>query len=87
MDPHSSGPEIGSKRWHYAEKLVAAGFSETGRDIPIARPVAIADNSQKARDVARSGAEWIVNSLLGAQRRPVMRGSFTPAGVDPIQAR
>ena len=35
--------------------------------------------------MARSGAEWILNSYLGAQHRPVMQGSFTPAGVDPIQ--
>jgi alkanesulfonate monooxygenase SsuD/methylene tetrahydromethanopterin reductase-like flavin-dependent oxidoreductase (luciferase family) len=30
-------------------------------------------------------AEWILNSYLGAQHRPVMQGSFTPAGVDPVQ--
>ena len=66
-------------------ELAASGFSETGRDIPIARLVAIADNAGKAAAVARGGAEWIVNSYLGAQHRPVMQGSFTPAGVDPIQ--
>jgi alkanesulfonate monooxygenase SsuD/methylene tetrahydromethanopterin reductase-like flavin-dependent oxidoreductase (luciferase family) len=85
MDPHSSGPEIGVKRRRYAEKLVGAGFSEDGRDIPIARLVAIADNAGKAMGVARSGAEWILNSYLSAQHRPVMQGSFTPAGVDPVQ--
>ena len=85
MDPHSSGPEIGAKRRYYAEKLAAAGFSEAGRDIPIARLVAIADNAGKAAEVARNGAEWIVNSYLGAQHRPVMRHNFWSAGVDPIQ--
>jgi len=85
MDPHSSAPEIGVKRRHYAEKLAASGFSETGRDIPIARLVAIAGNSEKAAEVARGGAEWILNSYLGAQHRPIMQGSFTPAGIDPIQ--
>jgi alkanesulfonate monooxygenase SsuD/methylene tetrahydromethanopterin reductase-like flavin-dependent oxidoreductase (luciferase family) len=85
MDPHSSGPEIGAKRRHYAEKLTASGFSQVGRDIPVARLVAIADNAGKATDVARNGAEWIVNSYLGAQHRPVMQASFTPAGVDPVQ--
>jgi alkanesulfonate monooxygenase SsuD/methylene tetrahydromethanopterin reductase-like flavin-dependent oxidoreductase (luciferase family) len=39
MDPHSSAPEIGAKRRFYAEKLAAGGFSEAGRDIPIARLV------------------------------------------------
>jgi alkanesulfonate monooxygenase SsuD/methylene tetrahydromethanopterin reductase-like flavin-dependent oxidoreductase (luciferase family) len=85
MDPHSSAPEIGAKRRRYAEKLAAAGFSADGCDIPIARLVAIADSDGEAAAVARSGAEWILNSYLGAQYQPVMQGSFTPAGVDPIQ--
>src|SRR5205085_7270336 len=61
MDPHSSGPEIGVKRRYYAAKLAAAGFSDIGRDIPIARLVAIAPSAGKAADVARGGAEWILN--------------------------
>ena len=85
MDPHSSAIEIGRKRRFYSEKLAAAGFSEAGRDIPIARLVALADNTGEAAAVARSGAEWILNSYLGAQHRPVMQGSFTPAGVDPVR--
>jgi alkanesulfonate monooxygenase SsuD/methylene tetrahydromethanopterin reductase-like flavin-dependent oxidoreductase (luciferase family) len=85
MDPHSSAPEIAAKRRHYAEKLTAAGFSEAGRDIPIARLVAIAGSASEAASVARSGAEWILNSYLGAQHRPVMQGSFTPAGSDPLR--
>ena len=47
--------------------------------------MAIAGDDRKAREVARSGAEWILNSYLGAQHRPVMQGSFTAAGVDPLQ--
>ena len=85
MDPHSSGPEIGAKRRHYAAKLAAAGFSDAGRDIPIARLVAIAPSAGKAADIARGGAEWILSSYLGARHRPVMQGSFTPAGADPVR--
>ncbi len=81
----SSGPEIGVKRRHYTAKLAAAGFSEAGRDIPIARLVAIATSAGKAAEVARGGAEWILNSYLGTQHRPVMQGSFTPAGIDPVR--
>jgi alkanesulfonate monooxygenase SsuD/methylene tetrahydromethanopterin reductase-like flavin-dependent oxidoreductase (luciferase family) len=84
MDPHSSALEIRHKRRLYAERLAAAGFAEIGRDIPVARLVAIAEDAEKAAAVAKSGAEWIVNSYLGAQHRPVMEGSFTPAGVDPV---
>jgi alkanesulfonate monooxygenase SsuD/methylene tetrahydromethanopterin reductase-like flavin-dependent oxidoreductase (luciferase family) len=85
MDPHSSAAEIGRKRLRYAEKLAAAGFSEAGRDIPIARLVALGRNPREAAAVALSGAEWIVNSYLGAQHRPVMQDKFTPEGVDPIR--
>jgi alkanesulfonate monooxygenase SsuD/methylene tetrahydromethanopterin reductase-like flavin-dependent oxidoreductase (luciferase family) len=85
MDPHSSTAEIARKRRVYDEKLSAAGFSESGRDIPVARLVAVDDNASKAAAVARSGAEWILNSYLGAQHQPVIQHSFTPAGVDPLQ--
>jgi alkanesulfonate monooxygenase SsuD/methylene tetrahydromethanopterin reductase-like flavin-dependent oxidoreductase (luciferase family) len=85
MDPHSSTPEIGAKRRFYADKLAAAGFSEAGRDIPVARLVAIAESAGKAAAVARSGAEWILNSYLGAQHRPVIERSFTPEGADPVR--
>jgi alkanesulfonate monooxygenase SsuD/methylene tetrahydromethanopterin reductase-like flavin-dependent oxidoreductase (luciferase family) len=86
MDPHSSAAEIGGKRRFYREQLAAAGFSETGRDIPVARLVALAADAAKAEAVARTGAQWIVNSYLGAQHRPVLQlGGFAPAGADPIR--
>ena len=85
MDPHSTAAEIGRKRRRYAEKLAAAGFPEDGRDLPVARLVALARNAEAAAAVARGGAEWIVNSYLGAQHRPVMHASFAPDGVDPVR--
>ena len=85
MDPHSSSAEIGRKRRLYAERLTASGFSETGRDIPVARLVALGQNMAAAAAVARNGARWILNSYLGAEHRPVMQASFNPAGVDPVQ--
>jgi alkanesulfonate monooxygenase SsuD/methylene tetrahydromethanopterin reductase-like flavin-dependent oxidoreductase (luciferase family) len=84
MDPHSSAAELGRKRRFYADRLAASGHTETGRDIPMARLVAIAEDAAKAAAVAKSGALWIVQSYLGAQHRPVMQGGFTPAGVDPV---
>jgi alkanesulfonate monooxygenase SsuD/methylene tetrahydromethanopterin reductase-like flavin-dependent oxidoreductase (luciferase family) len=86
MDPHSSASEIGAKRRFYREQLAAAGFSEAGREIPVARLVAIAADAAKAEAVARSGAQWIVDSYLGSQHRPVLQqGGFTPQGADPIR--
>src|SRR5216684_5196338 len=37
MDPHASTKELGDKRRRYAEKLADAGFSDKGREIPMAR--------------------------------------------------
>ncbi len=85
MDPHSSAAEIGRKRRFYGERLAASGFSEAGRDIPMARLVALAGTAGEAAAVARAGAEWIVDSYLDARHRPVMQSSFTPEGVDPIR--
>ncbi|HUC10684.1 MAG TPA: LLM class flavin-dependent oxidoreductase, partial [Stellaceae bacterium] len=85
MDPHSSIAEIGRKRRRYAEKLAAAGFTDAGRDIPVARLIALGHDAATAAAIARRGAQWIVNSYLGAQHRPVMPGSFTPEGIDPVR--
>jgi alkanesulfonate monooxygenase SsuD/methylene tetrahydromethanopterin reductase-like flavin-dependent oxidoreductase (luciferase family) len=85
MDPHSSAAEIGRKRRIYGERLLAGGYSEAGRDIPVARLVALGRSADAAEAVARSGAEWVVNSYLGVQHRPVMHSSFNPEGVDPIR--
>src|SRR5438067_1154221 len=42
MDPHASMKEPGDKRRHYGQKLVDAGYSDAGRDIPMARLLALA---------------------------------------------
>jgi alkanesulfonate monooxygenase SsuD/methylene tetrahydromethanopterin reductase-like flavin-dependent oxidoreductase (luciferase family) len=84
MDPHSAHAEIGEKRRFYAERLAAAGCSEEGRDIPMARLVALAASPAEAEEVARRGAEWILNSYLGARHRPVIAAQFTPEGADPV---
>ena len=83
MDPHASAAEIGRKRRHYFERLAAAGFSDAGRDLPVARLVALAA-SRGAAEIARRGAQWMVDSYLGAQHRPVCRTAH-PRGVDPVQ--
>lgn len=65
MDPHSSATELGKKRRHYAERLAAAGHSDAGRVIPMARLVAIDETTEKAREVARRGAQWTIASYIG----------------------
>jgi alkanesulfonate monooxygenase SsuD/methylene tetrahydromethanopterin reductase-like flavin-dependent oxidoreductase (luciferase family) len=85
LDPHASHQDIGNKRRFYAERLSAAGFSLAGRDLPVARLVAIADTTPKAAEIARRGAQWIVDSYFGATHRPVGVADPATPGADPVQ--
>ena len=84
MDPHSSRSDLIRKRQHYAMKLIEAGFSDTGRTIPMARLVAIDETEEKARDVAQRAAEWTVASYVGHAHNHVRQEMRTFGGKDPI---
>jgi alkanesulfonate monooxygenase SsuD/methylene tetrahydromethanopterin reductase-like flavin-dependent oxidoreductase (luciferase family) len=87
MDPHSAHVEIARKRELYRTQLEAAGHRFAGREIPVARLLAVADTEAKAEETARRGAAWIVGSYMGQARGNV----FDPKGlsggpdVDPVQ--
>jgi len=85
MDPHAGHADIGRKRRFYADRLAAAGHSVAGRDLPVARLVAIAETSEKAAQVARDGAQWIVNSYFGSQHNPVGVADPNRTSIDPVQ--
>jgi alkanesulfonate monooxygenase SsuD/methylene tetrahydromethanopterin reductase-like flavin-dependent oxidoreductase (luciferase family) len=85
MDPHSSMQDIGRKRQTYLEKLAAAGFAPDGRDIPMARLIALADTPDKAEQVARRGAQWLVDSYAGPQHRKMMYAERSYGGLDPVE--
>ena len=56
MDPHSAHGEIGRKRAEYQIGLEKAGHETTGREIPMARLMAIAETDEEAAAVAERGA-------------------------------
>ena len=85
LDPHASHRDIGSKRRFYGERLKAAGFSLDGRELPVARLLALGDTAAKAAEVARRGAQWIVQSYFGAAHRPVGVSDPNRPGIDPIE--
>jgi alkanesulfonate monooxygenase SsuD/methylene tetrahydromethanopterin reductase-like flavin-dependent oxidoreductase (luciferase family) len=60
MDPHSTHEEIGEKWEHYRQRLEAHGHSIAGREVPIARLLAIAATEAEAAEVARLGAKWLL---------------------------
>jgi alkanesulfonate monooxygenase SsuD/methylene tetrahydromethanopterin reductase-like flavin-dependent oxidoreductase (luciferase family) len=72
MDPHSSHAEIGRKQRLYAERLAAAGHDRAGRDIPVARLLAVARNRAEAEAVATRGVRWIIDSYADVRHRPVL---------------
>jgi alkanesulfonate monooxygenase SsuD/methylene tetrahydromethanopterin reductase-like flavin-dependent oxidoreductase (luciferase family) len=67
MDPHASRADLARKRRHYAAKLMEAGHSDAGRVIPMSRLVAVDDTAEKAREVARRAAGWMLASYVGPQ--------------------
>jgi alkanesulfonate monooxygenase SsuD/methylene tetrahydromethanopterin reductase-like flavin-dependent oxidoreductase (luciferase family) len=84
MDPHSSRDDLIRKRRHYGEKLVAAGHSDIGRTIPMARLIAIDETAEKASEVARRAAQWIVASYVGPSHDARRQEVRTFGGKDPI---
>jgi alkanesulfonate monooxygenase SsuD/methylene tetrahydromethanopterin reductase-like flavin-dependent oxidoreductase (luciferase family) len=85
MDPHAAHRDIGRKRQYYFEKLKAAGHAAEGRELPIARLVALGDTAAEGRETARAGAQWIVDSYFGAQHNPVGIADPNAPGVDRVQ--
>ena len=85
MDPHASTKELGDKRRRYAEKLADAGFSDKGREIPMARLVALAPTTAEAETVARRGAQWLIESYAGPQHAHRKSMQRTYGGQDPTQ--
>ena len=71
LDPHSPHPRIAEKRAFYHERLEQAGHSPEGRDLPMARLLAVAPTDAQAREVARAGAEWTVGSHAKGPTKPV----------------
>src|SRR5581483_12183484 len=51
------------------------GHTDGGRDIPMARLIALADTAERAEAVARRGAAWTVGAYIGGSGR----------GDDPVE--
>jgi len=70
MDPHCSIDQIAAKRQTYDRTLRENGFDPAGRDIPVARLLAIAPTDEQARRVAESGAQWTTTSYAKSPQAP-----------------
>ena len=68
MDPHAANGEIALKRRIYQEEMEAHGHSVEGRDLPMARYIAVGATHAEAEAVARRSAEWTVGSYMKPQK-------------------
>ena len=62
LDPHCSGSELAKKRALYHNRLAAAGHACEGREIPVARLIAVAESEQQAEEIAKQGVGWFFGS-------------------------
>ena len=62
MDPHATHEEIGAKRRLYEDELTA-GHVVNGRDIPVARNIALGNTQAEAEDSPK-GAEFAFGNYL-----------------------
>jgi alkanesulfonate monooxygenase SsuD/methylene tetrahydromethanopterin reductase-like flavin-dependent oxidoreductase (luciferase family) len=62
--PHSTHTELGEAKRFYLQKLKEYGHSSTGRDLPMARLLAIASTDAEAANVARQGAQWLLKTYI-----------------------
>jgi len=83
MDPHASHRDIATKRAFYESELTAAGYSMAGREIPMARNIALGRTQAEAEAVARRGAEFMFGSYL---RKPGSIRAATQQKTIPIDA-
>lgn len=77
MDPHSTHVELGEKKKFYKKKLGEYGYSMEGRDVPMARLLAIDETDEAAAAGARQGAQWLLKTYVDPK--------MFSMGVDPVQ--
>jgi len=75
MDPHATHRDIATKRAFYQSELEKAGHSMEGREIPMARNIALANTDAEALEIAKRGAQFMFGNYL-----PKGVGAAEPAG-------
>jgi alkanesulfonate monooxygenase SsuD/methylene tetrahydromethanopterin reductase-like flavin-dependent oxidoreductase (luciferase family) len=68
LGPHQTFAENAANQQRYRQELEAHGHSIAGRDLPIARLVAVADTDAAAEATARAGVDWIAGSYINPSK-------------------
>jgi alkanesulfonate monooxygenase SsuD/methylene tetrahydromethanopterin reductase-like flavin-dependent oxidoreductase (luciferase family) len=64
LGPHAHYTEMARRHEMYRKELEAHGYTIAGRELPMARLLAVAETDQAAEDIARRGAQWMVDSYM-----------------------
>lgn len=64
LGPHQTFAENAANRERYRRELEASGHALAGRDLPIARLLAVAESDEAAEEIARAGVRWIAGSYI-----------------------
>ncbi len=84
MDPHASFEQIARKYELYRDELAGNGHSIEGKQIPMARLLAVSESASEAEQIARSGAAWTVGAYANPAKLPAGTKGAEPAA-DPVQ--
>jgi alkanesulfonate monooxygenase SsuD/methylene tetrahydromethanopterin reductase-like flavin-dependent oxidoreductase (luciferase family) len=68
LSPHPTFQDIAAHYELYRRELEAHGHSLAGRDIPMARLIALAESDAEAEQVARNGVSWIAGSYINPSK-------------------
>ena len=68
LSPHPTFQDIAGHYQLYRRELEAHGHSLAGRDIPMARLIALAESDAAAEQVARNGVSWIAGSYINPSK-------------------
>jgi alkanesulfonate monooxygenase SsuD/methylene tetrahydromethanopterin reductase-like flavin-dependent oxidoreductase (luciferase family) len=68
LGPHQTFAENAENRETYRQELEAHGHALAGRDLPIARLIAVADSDAEAEQIARAGVQWIAGSYINPSK-------------------
>ncbi len=68
LGPHATFEENAAHRELYRTELEAHGHAIDGRDLPVARMIAVADTDAEAERVACAGVEWVAGAYINPSK-------------------
>ena len=83
LGPHQTFAENAENRETYRKELEANGYSLAGRDLPIARLIAVADSDGEAERIARAGVQWIAGSYINPSKATAGATQLTTMMMEP----